>query len=1818
MGNSVTYSYSQDVPPNSDFNIDSITYNGTTIRFYRQLRNDNSTYTVGDQLITVSSLLTAIVVSTGGSTVRAYHLDYTPANPPSDYRSLLTAVTEFGDDAVVSSTGTITSGTALPSQTINWTSTAAQIGLGYNFDSQVSGQNIFHGDGLAPDRYSSFSMADVNGDGRADTCMRLSTGVQCWLSTGTGWQQSPGFDSTTSSAGAVFPDDGPEQYNIFDYKSFRIVDVNADGKADVCARNLCGMQCWISNGTQFTLPAGYDSCGTGQQIFNNNSGIVAGTIRYGDVDGDGFVDVCGQVNSSYQCWLSTGQGWAASSAFTFDLTQHYELDATTMQLSDNNGDGRADLCLTSTSGQIAECFNSSTTGWNTISVETVFSNTFNSDNQGSTQFADVNGDGMADVCARLDGGEKCILSSGVGNYNPVTAPGYDSTTSGLAINANSAAGAWAGAYSSTQFTDLNGDGRLDLCYLASTGLTCYLSTGSGWIADNIGETAVFANNSFEFGFGNFDADNLGTFHFADVNGDGIADACIRQDYGVSCWLAVAKPAMVSAISNGMGGRSTINYVPSSAYTNTYLPQGMVLQTVGAVTTSEGRSKTSTVSNSYGQALWSNDEQTFLGFGYVKSVIDGAGDYTETLYHQHDGCIAKPDWTYVRSPLGLTLTSSNMRYTESATAPWTSLMTTRFDNACQGYMCRGTETTLSYDQYANILQTVEYGNIAESGDERTTNVRYGYNQAAYLSVLASQDTYAGIGGGTLLKSTRNVYDGNTSYLQAPIQGVLTRRQHWDSNTGGTDDTGYTVDSFGNVISTTDPLGNTSTTSFDSAYHLFPVSQCDALHHCTSTQWNYSFGLPSSTTDVNGISVTYSYDALGRKTILQAQDGNYTQWQYISLGSPTSQHIRETHPDGSADGLWSDSYRDGLGRAYKVVTKKQVDEAITTVESDSIYSDTSTRVWKRSLPYVPGQTPVYSQFSYDGLGRLTTVVNPDGTSSSTTYGIENVSNNGATYPMGWIQTTDELGHGRKSYLDAYNNTVKVVEYLANGTQSFATLFSVDMLSRTTMVIDAANNASTTVWDSLDRKRQQCDSDLGCRTYSYDAVGHLLSSNDANGNLIGFAYDAVGRPAAKSLPGGKSVNWYYDESGHGASQGMLTSVIYSGGQEAYVYDNYGRPSATVRCVMGVCETIKTGYDAYDRVASLTYPDCDTVIYHFDEGGHQSAADGVAQISYDALGHIDSVANANGTVQSFSYDPNRAWLTSSSVTAGGATLYQAAYSYDAAARVRQIASTTDAALSQSFVYDDLNRLTSVSGGVNQAYQYDLLGNITSKSNVGAYSYGDPAHKHAATQAGSALYSYDANGNMLSGPGKSLAWDGENRVSSVTDNGLTTSFDYDPTGSRIRKGGTYYFGGLVERSETGGLIKYISLDGRLVARRDGTGTYWFHADHVGSPRLMTNQTGAKIASYAYAPFGETLSSSSTVDNSIGFDGQRSDSESGLVYMNARYYDPVLARFTSADTIVPDTVNPQAYNRYSFVYNNPVSNTDPSGHLPVAAALIAATYVACTSTAAVVGAVAIAGALFTTAGYFMHDGLVSTVGSVLAGIDGSSAISSIVGVSVGAVTSPLSPLSPGVKEAIGWAWSAYRVGSAFKDLLSPGAVADQQTFDTKGYQDSVKGYPLHARFINDPLEGNDGPDVGAGGDAPAPVVQKRFTDVDFTMDFRKPLVIDEMDLTVPMAYACYPSGFDTAGFTRDFQYGWFSGEDATKALVGLRAVHGVGEWLLKVGAPVAGPTLAQVTPMLVQQVFVSLVGFSVGWTVGRVFDSAVQNVNYSCTATGLLSETPNF
>ncbi len=228
--------------------------------------------------------------------------------------------------------------------------------------------------------------------------------------------------------------------------------------------------------------------------------------------------------------------------------------------------------------------------------------------------------------------------------------------------------------------------------------------------------------------------------------------------------------------------------------------------------------------------------------------------------------------------------------------------------------------------------------------------------------------------------------------------------------------------------------------------------------------------------------------------------------------------------------------------------------------------------------------------------------------------------------------------------------------------------------------------------------------------------------------------------------------------------------------------------------------------------------------------------------------------------------------------------------------------------------KLTQAPSGYDETYAYDSVGNITLKGPTGAgkvYSYGTQSascasgaltKRHAVINDGSTTYCYDANGNMLSGGNRTYQWDAENRPTSITAGGVSETYTYDADGERLKvvRGSTttVYVAGLWEELIGGAVKSYYALNGTVVALRDSgaNAVTYLHGDHLGSISLATNASGQGTPQY-FGPWGARRAGGIAQTNR-NYTGQYLDG-TGLLYYHARYYDPVLGRFVSPDTLVP-------------------------------------------------------------------------------------------------------------------------------------------------------------------------------------------------------------------------------------------------------------------------------------------------------------------------------
>jgi RHS repeat-associated protein len=917
----------------------------------------------------------------------------------------------------------------------------------------------------------------------------------------------------------------------------------------------------------------------------------------------------------------------------------------------------------------------------------------------------------------------------------------------------------------------------------------------------------------------------------------------------------------------------------------------------------------------------------------------------------------------------------------------------------------TVTTENYDSYGNpgvvttitgtgagavtLIVTNTYNNTVDSLTAATPRWHLG-QLIASVSTASSASAPSNV----LSNKTTRAYDETTGYLLSE-----TLEPDAPASTNLTLTTAYGYDAYGNrstvtVTGAAPSSARTTTTTYDTRGR-FPVSVTNALGHTQTTTYNETLGVPATTTDPNGLTTTWTHDSLGRVTSETRPDGTQTltalRWAGRSA-PPGALTVVETESTGAAPAA---AFQDRLGRAiYEVSINPGTFDGnprITGIRTDY---DNRGRVTQTTIPaylHTPDEAAV--QNYYDALDRIVSVERPrdepewDGWIGTT-----------CAYPGRTVETTNPLGRIERAETDTLG---RVIRRLNNAGEPPGTancgevIYTYDPLGRlktTTVHYDDGGALTTEIfYDTRGRRIAIDDPDVGVWTYVYNAFGELISQTDAKGQTTTFAYDKLGRMISR-YDNDSSTTWNYDAmpgSGGATWKGALHKITHTAtGEnectETFAYDSKGRPVTHTRLIDNTSYATGYEYDGASRLAATTYPGGFKVGNTYAPGGWLKEIRAIGgrksgyynevpenhlfwrADSFTPAGSIDAATLGNG----LTYDriinkyTSRVRAIYSSNPQGGDPVQHHEYVYD---DVDQLTYRYDNVLGfdDYFEYDGLNRLTGYSlaqsGGGSQlpagictymSIGYNVIGNITYKSDVGSYVYGDPLHPHAVTSINTVpgQFTYDANGNQLTGMGRANTWTAANKLRQIIqNNGRTSTFAFDADRQRIiqqESGGsggtikTIYASPLYEKVTTNGLVEekhYIMTPlGRTAVRTvrsDGDiETRYFHADGHGTIHAVTDEQGQVEQRFHYDPWGkQTEVSNSRGGNgggrqTRGYTDHEMLNDYNLIHMNARLYDPVIARFISADRVVQDMGDSQTYNRYSYCANNPVNTSDPTGN----------------------------------------------------------------------------------------------------------------------------------------------------------------------------------------------------------------------------------------------------------------------------------------------------
>jgi RHS repeat-associated protein len=846
-------------------------------------------------------------------------------------------------------------------------------------------------------------------------------------------------------------------------------------------------------------------------------------------------------------------------------------------------------------------------------------------------------------------------------------------------------------------------------------------------------------------------------------------------------------------------------------------------------------------------------------------------------------------------------------------------------------------TYAYDSYGNQITKTTTG----GGVTLVTHTDFFPNTSAWLVGLPAR-TWVTDGTNTLSESL-NLYDGANAYDVAPAVGVPTATRTWMGGTNYSQTT-MTHDTWGNVNSQTTwsgygtassaPTsgGRTNYTTYDSTYHAYAVSTTDALNHTTNVAYNYSLGLPVSETDPNGATTSVTYDSFGRFTGL-TKPGDATPtltvaYQTSPFVVTLNQVIDATHT------FTVTRYYDGLGRQYQTNTN--------SILVNSTF-DAYGRALTQSTPHTGGETYYNTVTTYDALGRPVDMTAPDGVVTHTEY-------NGLTTTV----STKVSGVVFDNHVTTTSTDILGRTLFVTPPTGPAVSFTYDPLGN---MLTATRGGATVnlTYDIAGRKIAMADPDMGNWSYSYDALGSMTSQTDARGCVTNFDYDLLGRPTSKTYsncPSTSNVSYTYDQGDNAI--GRRVSMAVSGGDfTSWTYDIRGRALSENKQIMpggGQYITYYT-YNSADLPVTMTYPDGEVVNFTYSNQMLLNSVIGtstyVQSTAYDSASRMTSRILGNGLTQNYTYYPwNQQGGRLQTLSTG--SLQNFTYQYDSVGNITSIADSVNSQ-TQTFTYDALDRLVTAGatgsaqqgGYATETYAYDsATGNLSSKAGVN-YTY-DATHKHAvASLSNGNSYSYDANGNMTTrnadGKSYTFTYDAENRLVSVSGDS-TASFMYDADGTRVKSvidsETTYFIDSHYEITGSTLTKYYMAGASRVALRKNGTLSYML-ADHLGSTSLVTDTNGNRTSELRYKPWGETRFSFGTMPTKYTFTGQFSYTDDpstpqaegfGLMYYNARWVDASLGRFTQADAVIPSPGYSQAYDRYAYVYNNPVIYNDPTGH----------------------------------------------------------------------------------------------------------------------------------------------------------------------------------------------------------------------------------------------------------------------------------------------------
>ena len=750
--------------------------------------------------------------------------------------------------------------------------------------------------------------------------------------------------------------------------------------------------------------------------------------------------------------------------------------------------------------------------------------------------------------------------------------------------------------------------------------------------------------------------------------------------------------------------------------------------------------------------------------------------------------------------------------------------------------------------------------------------------------------------------------------------------------------FVYDGYNNLIQTIDPLNFSNQLFYDGQNNL--IRAVDARSNAKTFGYNSQYSLIGQTNGA-GDFVNYAYNADG--TVASRTDsGGTTTYSYDANGYVNS----ITYPgslggDSFANNALGDvtSHIDARGftTTFQFNNRRQLTNSVAStnltarVAYDAVGNVSSTtdargfsttNIWSATrrllatkLPATPQGTPVVTNI-YDNRDWLTRTLDPLQKAMQFT-------NDAAGH---LILVTDPLSQTAKLGYDANGHSIATTNAAGEVTKQ-----QWDARGKLTKLTDGAGHTIGRGYDGAGNQIILTNRNGKVWQFQFDGANRLTNTISPLGRSSALAFNHQGLPASLIDAAGRTATYNYDAKGRLSSRAdivgtttynhdsndNLTGIVENGLTNSWTYDAYNRVSS---CSDIFGNAIQYRYDANGNVTNIIYPNGKNVYYAFDSNNHMTNVTDWAgrktAIAYDLAGHVTGVTRPNGTQRAISYDAAGQPTNILETMAIGFPIAWFKFNWDSAARAQwEFAAppphvTTVA--TRTMTYDDDNKLKTFNG---QNIGSDLDGNLTNA----------PLTTSTFTN-----YAYDARNRLLSAAGATNAYDPAGNRVGITYGTNSVRYVVNSNAKlpqvlmRIKNGVTNYY------------IYGVGLLYEVTETATKTNTRSYIPDYRGSSVALTDDNGNVTDRIEYSLYGLTTYRTGGTDTPFLFNGKYgvTTDPNGLLDMNARFYNPYLCRFTSAD---PSGFS-GGLNFYAYANGNPVSYVDPFGLGALSDSLISSTW----------------------------------------------------------------------------------------------------------------------------------------------------------------------------------------------------------------------------------------------------------------------------------------